>query len=163
MGSSISNVIYEMIKYNHGDTRRINHALKVYALAKCIIESETDDKLLREITEIAAVLHDIGIHVCEEKYNSSAGKYQEIEGPHIAKKIFSEMNIDTIIIDRVLYLIAHHHTYKNIYELDYQALVEADFIVNLDEEKSGKESILAALKNIFKTDTGIGILQSMLN
>ncbi len=155
-------IIDKMIAYNGHDTRRINHALKVYALAKCIIEAESDDQDIIRITEAAAVLHDIGIHECERKYNSASGKYQEIEGPPIAKKLLADIDIALDITERVLYLIAHHHTYRDIEGLDYQALVEADFIVNLDEEKSGEGAILAALKNIFKTDTGIKILQSML-
>ena len=158
----IGTIIDKMITYNGRDARRINHALKVYALAKCIIESETDEQALIRITEAAAVLHDIGIHECERKYNSASGKYQEIEGPPIAEKLLADMDIEPGIKKRVLYLIAHHHTYSNIDGLDYQALVEADFIVNLEEEKSGEGAILAALKNIFKTDTGIKILQSML-
>ena len=155
-------VIEKMISYNGADTRRINHALKVYALTKCIVERETSDAKVILTAEIAAGLHDIGIHVCEQKYNSSAGKYQEKEGPAIARELLADMDIENDILERVLYLIAHHHTYKNIDGIDYQALVEADFIVNLEEEKSGEDAICAALKNIFKTETGISILKSML-
>ena len=39
----------------------------------------------------AAILHDIGIHKAEEKYKSSAGNYQEIEGPPIAKAIMEKL------------------------------------------------------------------------
>ncbi len=162
MTDNVGQAIYSMISYNKKDSRRINHALKVYSLTKTIIEAETKDADEIESALLAAVMHDIGIHVCEEKYNSSAGKYQEIEGPSIAKELLKDLNISNNILERVLYLIAHHHTYKNIDGLDYQALVEADFIVNLDEEKSGEGAILAALKNIFKTKTGISILKSML-
>lgn len=155
-------VIEKMTAYNGSDTRRINHALKVYALTKCIAEAETSDVNVILTAEIAAVLHDIGIHVCEQKYNSSAGKYQEKEGPAVARELLADMDIKEDILERVIYLIAHHHTYKDIDGIDYQALVEADFIVNLEEEKSGEDAILAALKNIFKTETGISILKSML-
>ena len=154
--------IYEMISYNGEDARRINHSLKVYALTKCIICAETDDLFLREAATLAAIMHDIGIHVCEIKYGSCSGKYQEIEGPIVARQLFNKTDIKENVLDRVLYLIAHHHTYNDIDGLDYQALVEADFIVNLEEEKSDRDAILAALKNIFKTDTGISILKSML-
>mgnify|MGYP000340972515 FL=1 len=40
--------------------------------------------------------------------------------------------------ERVAYLIGHHHTYDKIEGMDYQILVEADFLVNIlrqDEEK----------------------------
>lgn len=162
MNNNIGKVIYEMIKYNNKDTKRINHALKVYAISKCIISCETNDDSVINTTLIAAIMHDIGIHVCEDKYNSCAGKYQELEGPIVTKKLLSEFHLKESILDRVLYLIAHHHTYTNIDGLDYQVLVEADFIVNLEEENSSRESILAASKNIFKTGMGISILNSML-
>ena len=162
MTDGAGRVAEKMIAYNGRDARRTNHALKVYAITKCIIESETGDAKLIRTAEIAAVLHDIGIHVCEQKYNSSAGKYQEMEGPAVARALLNDLEIEEDISERVLYLIAHHHTYKNICGLDYQALVEADFIVNLEEEKSGEKAIDAAMQNIFKTKTGIKILKSML-
>ncbi|MCK5129083.1 MAG: HD domain-containing protein [Clostridiales bacterium] len=151
-----------MIQYNSKDTRRINHALKVFSLAKCIIENGTTDKVLVEIVCLSAILHDIGIHVCEEKYNSSAGKYQEIEGPHVANEILLKHYENNDIIKRVLYLIAHHHTYNKIDGLDYQVLIEADLIVNFEEKESSKKTILATCNKLFKTATGINILKSML-
>ena len=162
MTDPVGRVIEKMTAYNGSDSRRINHALKVYALTKCITECESDDAKIIRTAELAAVLHDIGIHVCEQKYNSSAGKYQEMEGPAVAKELLSGIDIEEDILERVLHLIAHHHTYRNIDGLDHQALVEADFIVNLEEEKSGEKAILAAIENIFKTETGISILKSML-
>ncbi len=38
------------------------------------------------------------------------------------------------VIRRVSYLVGHHHTYTEIDGMDYQLLVEADFLVNLFEE-----------------------------
>ena len=64
-------------------------------------------------------------------------------------------------IDRVRYLIAHHHTYDEIDGLDYQILVEADFLVNLYEHTDKYEPIMAARKNIFRTATGIRLLNDM--
>ena len=37
------------------------------------------------------------------------------------------LDFEDSVIDRVCYLIAHHHTYTDINGLDYQILVEADF------------------------------------
>jgi len=47
-----------------------------------------------------------------------------------------------------------HHTYDNIDGLDYQILVEADFLVNLYEDDAGNRAIDKAYKRIFKTETG---------
>ena len=35
------------------------------------------------------------------------------------------------VTERVAYLIGHHHTYDKIEGMDYQILVEADFLVNI--------------------------------
>ena len=64
-------------------------------------------------------------------------------------------------MERVCYLIGHHHTYQDIKELDYQILVEADFLVNLDEEQSLEVAIRAANENIFRTKTGKALLEIM--
>lgn len=52
------------------------------------------------------------------------------------------------------YLVGHHHTYKDIDGLDYQILVEADFLVNYFEDGLDKEHIKKSAEKIFKTETG---------
>ncbi len=158
----VEKMLHEMICYNAGDVRRINHALKVYGFAKTIGGCEGLDAQALIVLELSAILHDIGIHVCEEKYHSAAGKYQEIEGPPIAKALLSKHTADNAMIDRVLYLIAHHHTYRDIDGPDYQILIEADFIVNFDEDQIPKENIVKCREKLFKTESGIRILNAML-
>lgn len=87
-----------------------------------------------ECLETAAVLHDIGIKISEEKYQSSAGKYQELEGPPVAAVILKKLEFPAPVTERVAYLIGHHHTYDKIEGMDYQILVEADFLVNINED-----------------------------
>ena len=72
-------VIEAAIAYFENDIRRISHLLKVYGFAKAIGEKEQLDLFTMECLETAAVLHDIGIKISEEKYQSSAGKYQELD------------------------------------------------------------------------------------
>ena len=64
-------------------------------------------------------------------------------------------------IDRVAYLVAHHHTYKDIDSIDYQILLEADYIVNADESNYSKENIKNTKEKIFKTKSGIELLESI--
>ncbi len=52
------------------------------------------------------------------------------------------------------YLIGHHHTYNNIDGIDYQILVEADFLVNICDDNLAKDAALKAYNNIFKTESG---------
>lgn len=56
---------------------------------------------------------------------------------------------------------ASHRTYDNIDGLDYQILVEADFLVNLYEDDAGNRAIDKAYKRIFKTETGKKIFRLM--
>lgn len=160
---STNSILIEMINYYQGDPKRIQHFLKVHSFAKFIAEQEnlTSDKLYT--LEIASLMHDIGIKIAEQKYNSSNGKYQELEGPAPAKEILEKLHIDTKIIERVCFLIAHHHTYNNIDDIDYQILVEADFLVNLYEDNCPKQAIKNALNKIFKTKTGINLCKTIYN
>jgi hypothetical protein len=103
-------------------------------LPKAIGELERLDESTQEILEIAALTHDIGIKNRENKYYSSAGNYQQIEGPPEANRLLRDLSVKTSIIERVCWLIAHHHTYTNIQGIDYQILIEADFLVNACEE-----------------------------
>ena len=131
----INKLHFEMIKLYHGDSKRIQHFCKVYSYAKLIGEMEKVDQDTLFILETAALTHDIGIHLCEEKYGDCNGKLQEKEGPAIAKRMLSELGFGDDVSDRVQYLIAHHHTYTDIDGIDYQILVEADFLVNMYEDK----------------------------
>ena len=44
---------------------------------------------------------------------------------------------------------------------DYQILVEADFLVNLFEDGSGRETAEKVRENIFKTKTGMKYLETL--
>lgn len=154
-------LIEKMIDYYAGDPKRVQHFLKVYEFACLIGEAEElpDDELL--ILRTAAIVHDIGIKISEQKYDSSSGKYQEREGPAIAEPILRACGYEEEVIDRVLFLIAHHHTYNQIDGMDYQILVEADFLVNLFEDNSSRQTAENVLKNIFKTKTGCWYLETL--
>lgn len=161
--SIVSTITNEMIAYEGDNPHSINHFLKVYGFAKTIGELEGLDKDTQLILEIAALMHDIGIKISLEKYDSAAGPYQEKEGPPKARELMERHNINENIVDRVCYLIGHHHTYSNIDGLDYQILVEADFLVNIYEGNMDKESIKSVREKIFKTKAGIEILDTMFN
>lgn len=156
---SIGSILNAMIMYYAGDTRRINHFLKVYGFAKAIGEMEGLDEETQKILEAAAVTHDIGIKKSEELYNSSAGKYQQTEGPPEAKNLLKGLGFGPVLVERVCWLIAHHHTYDNIQDMDYQILVEADFLVNAYEDELSGNAIQEAGKKLFKTAAGKHFLE----
>lgn len=159
--SITSAVIKSMIEYFDGDVKRINHAVKVYGFAKSIGELEGLPEEKLEILEAAAVLHDIGIKESERKYSSASGKYQEMEGPPVARAILQRFDLSKAFMDRVCYLIGNHHTYGNIDDIDFQILVEADFLVNIFEDGVERERIKTLRQRYFKTGTGLLYLDKM--
>lgn len=150
----IDTLTQEMIRFNRNDPKRIHHLLKVHRFAQMICNMEELDEHMRFITECAALVHDIGIRPAEEKYGMSDGKLQEQEGPAYAGKMLTELGFEKDDIERICYLVGHHHTYTDINGIDYQILVEADFLVNLYEDNLGQDAIEDALMKIFKTESG---------
>jgi hypothetical protein len=153
IGSVCDQLINEMKNIFGDDTKRINHALSVLNFAEKIQATEGGDSL---VVKASAVLHDIGIHEAERKYDSCAGKYQEIEGPPIAEKILKSCDIPAGTIEHICKIIANHHTAKNIDTTEFRIIWDADNIVNLQEElkDTNKERIERIIKKVFKTNTG---------
>ena len=127
----INRLLEAMTHYYTGDPKRIQHFLKVHSFAKWIGEAQQLDKNTQLILEIAAIVHDIGIKAAEEKYGLSNGKLQEQEGPPLAQELLSQLGFTKEQINRVCFLVGHHHTYTDVEGLDYQILLEADFLVNV--------------------------------
>ncbi len=154
-------VMRGMIDYYGDDPRRVNHFLKVYGFAQAIGAGEGLDARTQHVLEVAALTHDIGIKNSEAKYGSSSGAHQQQEGPPEAETLLRGLGADEALITRVCFLIAHHHTYTDIEGLDYQILVEADFLVNAFEDSMRPEAMLAFKHKVFKTQTGIALLQTL--
>jgi len=156
-----SQVLREMVRYFEDDTRRINHTFKVYGFAGTIAAGERIGENTEQIILLAAVLHDIGIKEAERKYNSSAGHYQESEGPPIAAEIMKNCGVTAEISDRVCYLVGHHHSYNRIDGIDFQILVEADLLVNSYEDEMKQDVVESVGEKVFRTETGKSLLKSM--
>lgn len=152
-----------MIDLFTGDARRCQHFIKVASLAKHLAESEGANAELIDLVEAAGLVHDCGIKPGEEKYGAGhcTGKIQEQEGPAVARELLQKLGYAPEKIDRICYLVGHHHTYTNIDGLDYQLLVEADFIVNFYEDGTPKENIAKAVEKIFRTPSGIKLVKTM--
>lgn len=151
----IAELTDRMIQFNEGYPALTQHLLKVHGFARTIGAREGLDARTQLTLELAALTHDIGIKYCRERYGRCTGPMQEAEGPALAKEMLADMGVDEAMTERVCYLIGHHHTYKNMDGMDYQILVEADFLVNLFEGNKDDEAKRAALRNIFRTASGI--------
>ena len=160
--TTIQKLALAMISYDNGDPKRIQHTTKVHAYASLIGIAERLDEETLFILESAALVHDIGIRASEKKYGYQNGKLQEQEGPAVARDLLIKIGGYTEEqIERICWLVAHHHTYHASEDLDYQILIEADFLVNLYEDSESEEAIRAVRKNIFRTGNGLKLLDAM--
>lgn len=151
----------KMIAFYRGNIHDIDHFLKVWAMAKTIGELEVLDKHAQEVLELAAVVHDIACPLCREKYGDTNGKHQELESPLLVEAFFKGLPVERPDVERVSWLVAHHHTYANIDGPDHQILLEADFLVNAGESGYTPSAIRNFRERVFRTAAGKELLDSM--
>ena len=146
-------LIGQMANLFGSDQKRIDHTRSVLNYAEQILSAEGGDPL---VVKAAAILHDIGIHEAERKHGSSAGKYQEIEGPPIAREILEKCGLDETFIDDICKIIANHHSAKDIDTLEFRIVWDADWLINFPEEypETDKEKLQKLIDKIFKTNKG---------
>ena len=157
----VSSAIEKMIAFYQGNLHDINHFLKVWAFAKTIGEQEGLDDQTQLTLELAAVVHDIACPLCRQKYGNTNGKYQELESPPLVEDFFAGMPVEGDMAERISWLVAHHHTYTHVDSLDYQILLEADFLVNADEGGLARAAIENMRQSVFRTGAGIRLLDSI--
>ena len=161
MEISIAKILKEMIKVSKGNTHDIDHFIRVWTYAKTIAELEEVDEKTKYIIEVASITHDIACPLCREKYGNTNGKNQEIEGEILVNDFLSNLLVDTNVIERVKYLVAHHHSFNDINGIDYQILIEADYIANAIENKYSKENITNFSNKFIKTKSAKEIIESI--
>jgi HD superfamily phosphodiesterase len=143
----------EMEAYFGVDSKRIDHAHQVTGFVEQILEAEHGE---RSVVIAAGLLHDIGIHEAERKYASSSGKYQEIEGPPVAREILGKLSFDPVQIEEICQIIAHHHSPGKIESRNFKILYDADWLVNLKDEFdiSDKGKLEKIINKVFLTSSG---------
>ena len=155
------NVAFEMREYFGNDLKRIFHAINVANYGHFIAKEVNADL---NVVLCCGYLHDIGIKNAEIKYNSNAPKYQEIEGPPVAKEILKKLNAEEKLIDEVYDIIGHHHSPRENETLNFKSLYDTDLIVNwIDgiKEREVKPKNIDKILNLFYTDCGKQIINNI--
>jgi HD superfamily phosphohydrolase YqeK len=128
-------VAIEMKRYFKNDFKRIGHASRVARYAEKIGKEERGNLA---VILTAAYLHDIGIKESERKYQSSAARYQEEEGPSIARDILERLGAKTELVDEVCDIVGHHHHPRPEETTNFKCIYDADLLTNIEEAQ--KES-----------------------
>ena len=135
------------------DQRRVEHAHKVLAYALAILDQQPADPLT---VKAAAILHDIGIPEAERQHGSSAGRYQEMTGPPIARSILAAEGVAEGAIDHICRIIGSHHSAKDIDTPEFRVVWDADWLTNIPDQypDAGPEKLEQLVTDVFKTERG---------
>ncbi len=156
-------VALQMKIYFGSDLKRVRHANKVADYAEIIAKKESADLA---VVLPAAYLHDIGIKEAERKYNSTAAKYQEQEGPTIAREILNGLDATPDLTEEVCDIIAHHHHPRENETANFKSLYDADQIVNIEEEykdnRPDKDKLESMISKRFLTNAGRELAREVL-
>jgi len=148
-------VAIEMKRYFGRDFKRIGHAMRVARYAEEIGKAEQGQL---PVILAAAYLHDIGIPEAERKYGSAAARYQEEEGPAVARGILEKLGADASLVDEVCDIVGHHHSPRPEETVNFRCIYDADLIANLEDRRketgTGPESPTPLKKSMFLTRSG---------
>ena len=157
----IEEIMKKMIDLAAGNHHDINHFMKVHSFARTIGRMEGLDEETQYVLEAAAIVHDIACPLCREKYGNTAGALQEAESEPLVREFFSGTTLPEKQLERIVFLVTHHHTYTGVDGIDYQILLEADYLVNADESHYPGKGIALFRKNVFRTASGLALLNSV--
>lgn len=156
-------VAIEMKRYLKQDFKRVGHAIRVARYAEQIGREEGGNLAVILCT---AYLHDIGIKEAERKHNSTDAKYQEEEGPPIAREILTRLGAKQELIDEVCDIVAHHHHPKEDETVNFKSLYDADLITNLEEKQKENpiepEKLAGIVEKSFLTGSGANLARKVL-
>jgi HD superfamily phosphodiesterase len=156
-------VAIEMKRFFKQDFKRIGHASRVARYAERIGKEEQGNLA---VILTSAYLHDIGIKEAERKHNSTAARYQEEEGPPIAREILERLGAKEELVDEVCDIVGHHHHPREEETTNFKCLYDADLIANLEEkEKEGpmdREKLASIIQKSFLTESGRNLAEKTL-
>lgn len=159
----IPQILERMIALSDGNIHDIDHLIRVWTYARTIGALERLSAQTQFLLECAAITHDIACPLCREKYGNTNGKHQETEGAAMVRDFLADFALSDAQIDRVAFLVGHHHTLSGIDAPDWQILIEADYIANASENGYTKENIRHFLDTTAQTDTGIRLLRAIFH
>lgn len=165
MSDKVAKAVSKMVAFYEMESQvvvhDVNHFMKVWGFARTIGILEGLDPVTQETLELAAVAHDIACPLCRRKYGQADGRHQELEGEGLTRQFYEEIHLPEEQLERICYIVAHHHSFSGVQGLDYQIMLEADFLVNAGESEVSLDGILNFREKVFRTETGIRLLNQM--
>ena len=158
---TVAQIMEKMIAHSGGNIHDIDHFIRVWTYARTIAELEGVDAETQFVAEIAAIVHDIVCPLCREKYGSTNGKYQELEGAPMAREFLADAGMAPEQVERVARLVGRHHTYAGIDGMDCQILIEADYLANAAEKGWSAKNVSTFTAEYFRTQAGLRLAEAI--
>jgi HD superfamily phosphohydrolase YqeK len=156
-------VAIEMKRYFKNDFKRIGHASRVARYAEKIGKEERGNLA---VILTAAYLHDIGIKESERKYQSTAARYQEEEGPPVARDILERLGAKTELVDEVCDIVGHHHHPRPEETTNFKCIYDADLLTNMEEAQkespTDPDKLAKRVNDLFMTASGKKLAEEVL-
>ena len=156
-------VAIEMKRYFKNDFKRIGHASRVARYAEKIGKEERGNLA---VILTAAYLHDIGIKESERKYQSTAARYQEEEGPPVARDILERLGAKTELVDEVCDIVGHHHHPRPEETTNFKCIYDADLLTNIEEAQkespTDPDKLAKRVNDLFLTASGKKLAEEVL-
>ena len=100
---------------------------------------------------------------CRQAVKAVVKCYKLMEGikcMELVVKHFSELSAEQI--GRIAFLVGRHHTYTDVDGLDYQILLEADYIANASENGCSEKNVRNFIEKIMRTASGRRLAELVL-
>jgi len=156
-------VAVEMKRYFRTDFKQISHATRVARYAERIGKEERGNLA---VILSSAYLHDIGVIEAERKHGSRDAKYQELEGPLVARDILTTLGAPEGIVEEVCDIVGRHHHPGLDETMTFKIVYDADRIANLEERHKDTPMDAADLRRRIETelltDTGRQVAKQVL-
>ena len=149
----IATAIEKMTDFYKGNIHDIYHFLKVWALQRT--SARRKDWIQKHRKRWRWQLLSMILPA------RCVGKNTEIPAESIRKRKvrrslqnFQDVPAGELDVERITWLVTHHHTYTNVEGMDYQILLEADFLVNAGESEYSKQAIENFCRKVFRNGSG---------
>ena len=159
---TVAALLEKMLAFSEGNLHDIDHLIRVWAYSRTIGKLEGLDPETQYVLETAAITHDIACPLCREKYGNTNGRHQEEEGAPLVRAFLKGSNLREAELERIAFLVGHHHTFTGVDSLDWQILLEADMLANAGENGWPRERVERFLGRFCKTESGARLIRAVL-
>ena len=79
----------------------------------------------------------------------------------LVRDFLRDTGLTEMQIDRVAFLVGHHHTFTDVHGRDYQILLEADYIANASENGYERRNVENFIRKIMWTESGKALAKAV--